>query len=290
MGARTEAGPALTIRRETWYAHPEGWGLGMNGSHAWEESTMTDDISKDTDLALVQCAAGGDVKAFDRLMHRHNQRLFRAARGILRNDADAEEAIQDAWWNAYQHFGQFRADSEPLTWLTRIAVNESLQRLRRNKSRVALVRPFEGGDETEDQPSQEERMPAPESTHPENQVARQQLSRLIELHVDELPDKYRSVFMLRGIEGMDFSDVASLLGLSAATVRVRFMRARGLLRKALQTEMDFSVRDAFEFAGVRCDRVVAGVFARLAARGDRSFADAGREALPAFAPTVSSAG
>lgn len=248
---------------------------------------MADNTAKETDLALVQRAAGGDVKAFDLLMHRHNQRLFRAARGILHDDAEAEEAIQDAWWNAYQHFHQFRADSEPLTWLTRIAINESLQRLRRNKSRVAVVQPFEGGDETEDRPSQEERMPAPESIHPENRVARKQLSGLIELHVNELPDKYRSVFMLRGIEGMDFSEVASLLGLSAATVRVRFMRARGLLRKALQGDMDFSASDAFEFAGVRCDRVVAGVHARLGAADDRCFAEAGAEAQSVFACTTS---
>ncbi|TAN11319.1 MAG: RNA polymerase sigma factor [Burkholderiaceae bacterium] len=228
---------------------------------------MVDKVSEETDLALVQRAASGDVRAFDLLMHRHNQRLFRAARGILHDDAEAEEAIQDAWWNAYQHFKEFRADSEPLTWLTRIAINESLARLRRNKSRAAVIQPLDASDESEDRPSQEERMPAPESIRPENQVARKQLRGLIESRVNELPDKYRSVFMLRGIEGMEFGDVASLLGLSPATVRVRFMRARGLLRKALQGDMDFSASDAFEFAGARCDRVVAGVHARLKAAG-----------------------
>lgn len=228
---------------------------------------MVDKTPGATDLALIQRAAAGDVKAFDLLMHRHNQRLFRAARGILHDDAEAEEAIQDAWWNAYQHFKEFRADAEPLTWLTRIAINEALGRLRRNKSRAAVIQPLEAGDENEGRPSQEELMPAPESIRPENQVARKQLRRLIEARVNELPDKYRSVFMLRGVEGLEFGEVASLLGLTQTAVRVRFMRARGLLRKALQGDMDFSASDAFEFAGARCDRVVAGVHARLKAAG-----------------------
>lgn len=215
-----------------------------------------------SDLALIQRAAGGDAQALEQLMRRHNQRLFRAARGILHNDSEAEEAIQDAWWNAWQHCKEFRADAQPLTWLTRIAINEALMRLRRNKTRAAVIQPT-AADADGTRPPEEERVMADESTRPENQLARQQLRQLIETRVNELPDKYRSVFMLRGIEGLTFTEVGALLHLSQPTARVRYLRARRLLRKALRDDIDVSASDAFEFAGARCDRVVAAVRQRL---------------------------
>ena len=232
---------------------------------------MVDKTPGATDLVLIQRAAAGDVKAFDLLMHRHNQRLFRAARGILHDDAEAEEAIQDAWWNAYQHFKEFRADAEPLTWLTRIAINQALMHQRRNKSRDAVIQPTDpdGARVADDGTAipDENSMQASDTREPDHMVARGEVRALIEARINELPDRYRAVFMLRGVEGMDYAEIAKALGLSQTAVRVRYMRARRMLRKTLQQDLEMSAGDAFSFAGARCDRIVANVHARLRAEG-----------------------
>lgn len=227
----------------------------------------TDPTSVD-DLTLMQQAAAGDMRAFDALMQRHNQRLYRAARGILRNEADAEEAVQEAWLKAYRHLHEFQGKAAPLTWLTRITINEALMCQRRNKSRDAIIQPVESDEQMDHLiVTQGDFMNRLNPAQPDQLVSRTELRRLIEARIDELPDRYRAVFMLRGVEGLSFAEVAATLDLPQATVRVRYMRARRLLHKALQQDIDLSAGNAFSFAGERCDRIVAGVHARLRASG-----------------------
>lgn len=231
------------------------------------DEMTTEPVSVD-DQALMQQAAGGDMRAFDALMRRHNQRLYRAARGILRNEADAEEAVQEAWLKAYAHLHEFQGKAAPLTWLTRIAINEALMRQRRNKSRDAIIQPI-ASDEQADHliATQGDFMHLLNPAQPDQLASRTELRRLIEARIDALPDHYREVFMLRGVEGLSFAEVAATLDLPQATVRVRYMRARRQLQKALAQDIDRSAGDAFSFAGERCDRIVAGVHERLRAAG-----------------------
>lgn len=230
-------------------------------------NTVTDVVDLD-DLTLIGHATSGDVAAFDVLMRRYNQRLYRVARSILHDEAEAEEAVQDAWWKAYTHLKDFRAAAKPTTWLTRIAVNEALMRLRRNKTRQARIQSMYIDQSVPDTLSMDDSTSAtPESLRPDHQAWNSELRGLIERHIDALPDIYRAVFMLRGVEEMSASEVATVLDLPEPTVRVRFMRARRLLQRALQKELDQHTADMFSFAGERCDRIVAGVHARMRAAG-----------------------
>ena len=220
------------------------------------------------DLSLVGRSASGDRHAFEALMHRHNQRLYRAVRSILRDEADAEEAVQDAWWKAYTHLREFRADARVSTWLTRIALNEALMRLRRNKSREAVIQPeYEAAATLNAMPDDFSAVPSPASANPDQLALRAELRCLMERRIDDLPEHYRTIFMLRAVEEMPAAEVAAVLGLPEATVRVRFMRARRLLQASLQQEIGPRAVGAFSFAGERCDRIVAGVLARIDAAG-----------------------
>ncbi|MFA5522295.1 MAG: RNA polymerase sigma factor [Castellaniella sp.] len=220
------------------------------------------------DGALVARAAQGDVAAFTALMRRYNQRLFRTARAILHNDSDAEEAVQEAWWKAWQHLAGFRGDAAVSTWLTRIAANEALMRRRRNEARGKVIQSVdativeEAGMSLPELPSLQSLVPGPD-----DQASRAELRRILEAHISALPDKYREVFMLRGVEEMPSAEVAELLGIPEATVRVRYLRARRRLQTGLKGLMDSHAREAFSFAGPRCDRIVAAVHARLAEAG-----------------------
>jgi RNA polymerase sigma-70 factor (ECF subfamily) len=227
--------------------------------------TIVDPALQD-DLALVSQAAAGDVQAFDALMRRYNQRLYRTARSILKDEAEAEDAVQEAWWKVWNHLRDFRAEARPSTWLTRITVNEALMRLRRNKSREAVIQSVQTNvPEPDTMTNSEPTAALPDTSQPDQLAWRAELRRRIEVHIDELPDLYRAVFMLRGVEELSSAEVAAVLDLPEATVRVRYMRARRLLQEALKEELDMQARDAFSFAGERCDRIVAGVHARIRA-------------------------
>lgn len=216
------------------------------------------------DLALIGRAADGDLAAFEALMRRHNQPLYRAARSILRDEAEAEDAVQEAWWKAYGHLQDFRAEARPATWLTRIAINEALMLRRRNKTHEAIIQSAYQDQQAQDIMPMDEFSPAAAaSAQPDQQAWRAELRRLVEQRIDALPDIYRTVFMLRGVEGMSTSEAAAVLDLPEATIRVRYMRARRLLQDALSRDIDQHTKDAFSFAGDRCDRIVAGVHARI---------------------------
>jgi len=183
------------------------------------------------------------------LMRRHNQMLFRAARAILKDDAEAEEAVQDAYLKAFRAMGTFRGDAKLSTWLVRIAVNEALMRRRRiarGSDVVELQADVSSTDEG-----------------PERAASRAELRGLLEARIDALPESYRTVFTLRALEELTVEETAHALDIPEATVRTRFFRARGLLREALAQEVDRAMDDAFSFDGERCDRLVASVLAVL---------------------------
>jgi RNA polymerase sigma-70 factor (ECF subfamily) len=212
--------------------------------------------------ATYTTALRAEHQAFAQLMRRHNQRLFRTARAILRDDAEAEDALQEAWLQAYRALPGFRGEAQISTWLVRIVANEALTRLHK-RQRSAQV--FALGAEAD---VVERRMDESNEAQPERNAARAQSLRLIEARIDALPDVFRTVFVLRAMEELTVEETAAALGIPPATVRTRYFRARALLREALARELDLALEDAFTFAGARCDRIVAGVLARLSLHAD----------------------
>ncbi|MEO8485507.1 MAG: RNA polymerase sigma factor [Betaproteobacteria bacterium] len=221
------------------------------------ESTAT----MPSDLEWARRIAADDREALRLLMRRHNQTLFRIARSIVRDDADAEDAVQEAWINAYGAIGRFRGEAKLSTWLTRIVMNEAIRR-RRKSGRAAEV--ISIGHDADLEASADDGV-ANDATpeRPERAAMRADTRRMLEAAIDALPETFRAVFVLRAIEEMPADEVAAILAIPEATVRTRFFRARGQLRESLAREIDFALEDAFSFAGARCDRIVTGVLARI---------------------------
>jgi|SRR5262245_18919178 len=214
-----------------------------------------------TDAALVSRLVAGDADAFRQLMRRHNRMLFRTARAILKDDAEAEDVLQEAYLLAYRSIGAFRGDSKLSTWLVRIVANEALARLRKRARRAPVV-PLhaEFGEEMEVEPDMDVQL----LENPECVALRGEMRRQLEARIDALPDGYRAVFVLRALEELSVEETAGCLGIPEATVRTRFFRARSLLREALAREIDLAVDGAFGFGGERCDRIAARVMAKIA--------------------------
>ncbi len=223
--------------------------------------SMPSDASSDAEL--VSLAAAGNDLAFAQIMRRHNRLLFRTARSILKNDDDTQDALQEAYLRAWRALATFRADARLSTWLVRIVVNEALGRLRRDGAQPARVVPLNASVDT-DGDTLEMQMHANPDEQPEPLALRAQIRQQIEARIDRLPDAFRTVFMLRGVEEMSVEEVALVLGIPEATVRTRFFRARSILREGLSRDIDMAIGDAFSFAGPRCDRIVAGVLAKIA--------------------------
>lgn len=207
---------------------------------------------------LIALAAQGDARAFELIMRRHNQLLFRTARSILKSDSEAEDALQDAWLRAWRALDSFRADARLSTWLVRIVANEALGRLRRKSAQVI---PLDAAM-TSPEPDLQAALTEDSDHGPERFAMRAELRKLLEAGIDDLPEAFRTVFMLRAVEEMETSEIAEALGIPEATVRTRFFRARSLLREGLASRIDVTLSDAFAFDGARCDRIVAGVLAR----------------------------
>ena len=210
------------------------------------------------DPELARRIAAGDGAAFEVLMRRHNRPLFRTARAILRDDAEAEDALQEAYFKAYRTIGDFRGEARLSTWLGRIVANEALMRLRKRARRSEIV-PLHSSATVEDLNISDTNM----RQGPEISAQRAEIRKLIEIQIDALPEAYRPVFVLRAVEEFSVEETADVLQIPAATVRSRFFRARSLLREALAKEIDVACEDAFGFAGERCDRIVARVMARI---------------------------
>ncbi|MCC7039090.1 MAG: RNA polymerase sigma factor [Burkholderiales bacterium] len=212
---------------------------------------------------LIARAATGDGAAFEQLMRRHNRLLFRTARSILKNDAEAEDAVQEAYLRAWRALGDFRTESRLSTWLVRIVANEALGRLRRTG---ASVIPLEAAMLADDPETQAALTDAPDRA-PEQAALRTQIRALLEARIDLLPEVYRTVFMLRAVEEMSVEEVALALDIPPATVRTRFFRARSLLREGLAGAMDAAITEVHAFDGARCDRIVVKVLAAAVAQG-----------------------
>jgi RNA polymerase sigma-70 factor, ECF subfamily len=215
-------------------------------------------VSSD-DAELVRRALTRDGTAFRTIMERYNRRLYRIARGILRNDSEAEDVVQEAYVKAFTNLGGFRGDSSLATWLARITMNEALGRLRRERPTVDLE--TFGAQRTK---AQIIKFPQTvTSDDPERTMAQREILQLVERATDNLPEIFRIVFMTRVIEGMSTEDTANLLGLQPDTVKTRLHRARRLVRDELDKQIGPVLLDAFPFAGRRCARMTNAVLQRL---------------------------
>jgi RNA polymerase sigma-70 factor (ECF subfamily) len=213
------------------------------------------------DGALVERARQRDGAAIRLIVQRHNRRLYRAARSVLDDDAEAEDVVQETYVRALTHLDGFRGEARLSTWLTRIALNEALGRLRRRRVTVALQ-----DIDTIDDQGEARVIYLPSARHdsnPEAAAARAEVRRLLERAVDQLPAPFRMVFVLRDIEEMSTEEVASHLGLRPETVKTRLHRARRLLRQSLDRALSSAVGDVFPCAGARCARITEAVLKRL---------------------------
>jgi RNA polymerase sigma factor (sigma-70 family) len=209
---------------------------------------------------LLHLARAGERNAFGAIMQRSNQRLFRVARSVLRDDAEAEDALQEAYINAFRKLDSFRGDSSLITWLTRITLNEARGRLRRRRETV----PFDPSDEAQQEETRVILFPTTAALpDPEASAAHAQMRRVLERAIDGLPEAFRLVFVMREIEECSVEETAAQLALRPETVKTRLHRARRLLRDALDQEMARSLRESFPFLGPRCARLTETVLARL---------------------------
>jgi RNA polymerase sigma-70 factor (ECF subfamily) len=206
-----------------------------------------------TETELVARVRVRDEAAIRELMQRFNQRLFRMARSVLRNDVDAEDAVQDGWMQAFMHLDGFRGDAAIGTWLTRIVMNEALGRVRKQRTRSETVAATDDAKRPE----------AVTTDNPESIMAQQQMRTLLEGAIDKLPDTFRSVFVARMVEGLSVEETAHLLGLKPETVKTRALRARARLKTELARSIGPAVGEAFAFQGDRCARLTEAVIRRL---------------------------
>jgi len=215
---------------------------------------------EEDDVSVVRRVLAGDPTAFGLLMRRFNRRLYRVARAIVGHDAEAQDALQEAYLNAYRRLPQFRGDSSLATWLSRIVVNECLGRMRRNARRQNVIpmvpSPADGEIEA---------VASDGDGAPDLAADRARMRAILERRIDALPETFRAVFVLRSVEELSVEETAEYLGIPAETVRSRHFRAKSLLREALAREVDIAERSVWEFGGERCDGIVARVLARIAA-------------------------
>jgi RNA polymerase sigma-70 factor (ECF subfamily) len=211
------------------------------------------------DTELVQRAIARDEVAIRSIMQANNRRLYRLARGILRNDSEAEDVVQETYVRALTHLQDFRGDSSLATWLSRIAMNEALGRLRRQRPGVELSSLPPGTLE-----AQIIQFPnSATSEDPEKTMAQREIQRVVEHAIDELPDNFRIVFITRVIEGMNVEETAEILDIKPETVKTRLHRARTMLRENVEKKIGPVVMEAFPFAGKRCERLTDAVLGRL---------------------------
>jgi RNA polymerase sigma-70 factor, ECF subfamily len=203
-----------------------------------------------SDEEVVQRVRDGETSLFEIIMRRYNQRLFRVTRSILKDDSEAEEVTQEAYVRAYEHLGQFQARSKFSTWLTKIAVYEALARVRSRRR-------------TSQSDECPEHLMESKQRSPEEQTYDSEMRSLLEGAVDSLPDEYRSILMMRDIEGMSTSDAAECLNITEENAKVRLFRARAMMRRQLVERAGMASSTAFQFLGARCDRLVQRVLERI---------------------------
>ena len=211
-------------------------------------------MAEKADEEIVQDVLAGNTALFELLMRRYNERVYRAARAITRDDREAEDVMQQAYVNAFTHLRQFKGQAQFSTWLTRIAINEALARVRRR----GRYEPFD------EESNVETFMTWNPSPDPEKQAYTGEMRELLEWAIDTLPDGSREVFVLRDVEGLSTAEAADSLGVSEDVIKTRLSRARGALRRSLLERTGAAAPEAFRFLRPRCDRVVATVMARIA--------------------------
>ena len=222
--------------------------LGTSSAVAAQHIQQSDD-------ELIRQVLDGNNAAFELLMRRYNERVYRAARSIVRDEAEVEDVMQQAYVNAFTHLRQFHGSARFSTWLTRIAINEALARVRRLgryeafDEEVSNVEPFMSRTPTQ---------------NPERQAFSRELAELLEWAIDTLPNGMREVFVLREVEGLTTAEVAECLGVSEDVVKTRLSRGRAQLRHRLMERTGALAPEAFRFYRPRCDRIVANVLARIA--------------------------
>jgi RNA polymerase sigma-70 factor (ECF subfamily) len=218
-------------------------------------SAVVFETSGHSDAEIIQQVLDGNTALFELLMRRYNERVYRAARSIVQDEQEAEDVMQQAYVNAFTHLRQFTGSAQFSTWLTKIALNEALARVRRRGRYEAFdddlsnVEPFMTSNAVE---------------NPERQAFTEELRGLLEWAIDTLPDGMREVFVLRDVEGLSTSEAAECLGVSDDVVKTRLSRGRAALRRALLERTGASAPEAFRFYRPRCDRVVQQVLVRIA--------------------------
>ncbi|HEX6703857.1 MAG TPA: RNA polymerase sigma factor [Albitalea sp.] len=210
------------------------------------------------DADLVRRIVAGDRLAFESMMRLNNRRLYRLARSVLRDDAEAEDALQEAYLAAYRGMARFRGSAALSTWLARLVVNECLGRVRRQARRQQLAPTLAPASDFDP-----DAVAANDAEPPDEALGRREMRHLLERRLEELPESFRMVFVLRCVEEMSVEETALCLDIPEATVRSRHFRARSLLRESLAQDIDLAERDMYRFGGARCDRVVARVLSRL---------------------------
>jgi RNA polymerase sigma-70 factor (ECF subfamily) len=215
-----------------------------------------------SEAELLDRARGRDEAALREIMQANNRRLYRLARGILRSDSEAEDVVQETYVRAFTHLDGFKGESALSTWLSRIAINEALGRVRSAKPHVEL-----GAVGEEALEAQIIKFPVSPAGDPERTMAQREIQRVVERAIDELPDVFRMVFVARVMEGMSIEETADLLSVKPETVKTRLHRARAMLRENVEKEIGPVMMDAFPFAGWRCERLTEAVLKRLGVGG-----------------------
>jgi RNA polymerase sigma-70 factor (ECF subfamily) len=222
---------------------------------ATKSSAVAAEIGEQADEMLIQQVLDGDTASFELLMRRYNERVYRAARAIVRDEQEAEDVMQQAYVNAFSHLRQFNGSARFSTWLTRIAINEALARVRRQER----YEPFD-----DERSNVEPFMLQSPDENPERQAFTHELRGLLEWAIDRLPNGMREVFVLREVEGLSTLEVAACLDVSEDVVKTRLSRGRARLRRLLLERTGATAPEAFRFYRPRCDRVVARVLERIA--------------------------
>jgi RNA polymerase sigma-70 factor, ECF subfamily len=223
------------------------------------------ELERLSDDELVDRGAGGEAIAFAALMRRYNRKLYRAARAMTGDSAEAEDVVQETWVRAYAHLRNFRKESAFPTWLLRILINEALSRKRRARSTIGL-------DETNEQQMSSVIMFPSSANDPESSMSRTQVRHLLERAIDALPLDFRLVFVLRVVEDMSGAEVAEQLGIPEATVKTRLHRARALIQRELAKSFAGAFADVFPFAGARCEALSRRVLRRVGLLPDNPYA------------------
>ena len=223
-------------------------------------------VTAQSDLDLASSAASGNALAFETIVRRNNRLLFRTARGVVPDDAEAQDVVQETYLRAFTNLHAYRGESALATWLARIAINVAVSS-QRKKGR--LVQLQEGSEPADPDSPVEHEMPlsTPEDNGPDAMAERTEVRALLQAAIEQLPAIYRSVFMLRAVEDLSVEETAFCLGVSQEVVKTRFLRARAMLRESLAAQVESCAQETFAFAGARCDAVLAHVMAELRRQG-----------------------